>query len=169
MTALLQVMDQRERAFLARCAFLPISLVSFMRLLSHLGNGWLWFATLAFVLSGPSSGPSRVLLSAALANLAIALFKGSVRRPRPVSEAALVAGSPLGFDRFSFPSGHATNAFAWAGCAASFAPTMVSVFLALALAIAISRVLLRIHFPSDVVAGGLLGWALSLLAARVVV
>lgn len=125
--------------------------------------------TLLVVLSESVMRAPRVLLAAAMANLAIALTKACFRRPRPVSEAAALAGTPLAFDRFSFPSGHTTNAFAWAGCAASFAPHMLSMFLGLAALIGVSRVLLRTHFPSDVLFGALIGWPLGLLAARVVV
>lgn len=169
MTALLQVVNEREKAFLERCAFLPRSLISLMIGLTHLGNGWLWLITLVLVMPESKHGASRVLLTAAMANLTIALCKRCFRRPRPVSEAAALAGTPLAFDRFSFPSGHTTNAFAWAGCAASFAPAIAPVFLGLAALIGASRVLLRTHFPSDVVAGALIGWTLSILAARVVV
>jgi undecaprenyl-diphosphatase len=169
MSAFLQVMNDRERALLEHCVLLPRSLIFVMAGLTNLGNGWLWLATLALVAKGSSLGPLRVVLAAAMANLAIALSKAYFRRPRPASEAAALAGCPLAFDRFSFPSGHTTNAFAWAGCAGSFAPALAPVFVGLACLIGVSRVLLRTHFPSDVVAGALIGWSLGLLAARVVI
>jgi undecaprenyl-diphosphatase len=169
MSALLQVMNDRERALLSHCALLPRSLIGVMIALTHIGNGWLWLVTLALVMKGSSIGPLRVLLAAAMANLTIALSKAYFKRPRPASQAAALAGSPLAFDRFSFPSGHTTNAFAWARCAASFAPALASAFVLLACLIGASRVLLRTHFPSDVLAGAMIGWLVGLLAARVVV
>jgi undecaprenyl-diphosphatase len=162
-------MDARERALLARFALLPETLVGLMRFLTHLGNGWLWVTMLLLSMLGPSTGPARVILASAFANLAIALSKTCFRRQRPASEAAQVAGSPLAFDRFSFPSGHTTNAFAWASCAASFLPELTAAFALLAALIGLSRVLLRVHFPSDVMAGAVLGWILGGLASGLVV
>jgi undecaprenyl-diphosphatase len=165
-SVLLQAVDARERAILERCAALPRAFVRAMSAVTRLGNGWLWL--LALAAAGPIGRDAllRVLLSAALANLFIALGKEFFRRPRPASLAAEIAGSPLSFDRFSFPSGHATNAFAWAGVVATLVPGATSFLLIVAAAIGVSRVALRVHYPSDVVVGALAGWAFAHAAAR---
>jgi undecaprenyl-diphosphatase len=65
----------------------------------------------------------------------------------------------------SFPSGHSATAFAAATAVAIVCPRLRPVVLVLAAAVALSRVYLRVHFPLDVVAGGLLGAAVGGLAA----
>jgi undecaprenyl-diphosphatase len=67
----------------------------------------------------------------------------------------------------SFPSGHAATAFAAATAIAVVSPRMRPYALGLAAAIALSRVYLRVHFPLDVLAGGIIGAALGVLAALV--
>ncbi|MBH24004.1 MAG: hypothetical protein CMH57_06060 [Myxococcales bacterium] len=61
----------------------------------------------------------------------------------------------------SFPSGHAQHAFAWMIFMALLAPRGAVVFVTLALLVALSRVVLGVHFPLDVVVGGALGAALG--------
>jgi undecaprenyl-diphosphatase len=67
----------------------------------------------------------------------------------------------------SFPSGHSATAFAAATAIAVMCPRLRPVVLVLAGAVALSRVYLRVHFPLDVLAGGLLGAAVGVLAALV--
>jgi undecaprenyl-diphosphatase len=65
----------------------------------------------------------------------------------------------------SFPSGHAATAFAAATAIAILSPRMRPYALALAAAVALSRVYLRVHFPLDVLAGALIGVGLGALFA----
>ncbi len=58
----------------------------------------------------------------------------------------------------SFPSGHAMTAFAVAAALAMIAPKRRPLWLAIAVGIGASRVLLNAHFVSDVLGGGLIGW-----------
>jgi undecaprenyl-diphosphatase len=67
---------------------------------------------------------------------------------------------PLGWfasDRFSFPSGHALNAFAIGTVVALAFPIAAVPVLALAASVAASRVVLGLHWLSDVLAGSLAG------------
>lgn len=66
----------------------------------------------------------------------------------------------------SFPSGHATTAFAAATVMAIFVPRWQLVFFLLALAIGVARVATGVHFPSDVLGGMVLGVALAIALAR---
>jgi undecaprenyl-diphosphatase len=103
-------------------------------------------------------------LSFALASGVNAVVKEVVHRSRPPGEMGLeavvgVPGSP------SFPSGHAMTAFAVAGAIALLAPRLRWAVLALAGAIAVSRVYLGVHFWLDVLAGAAFGMAIGALIA----
>ena len=95
-----------------------------------------------------------VLLAAALAGLAANGLKLLFRVPRP---------HPM--DSYSFPSGHATTAFAVAAVLARAFPPVGPIFAFVAIFGGLARVYFRDHFLIDVVAGGLLGTVIGLAVA----
>jgi undecaprenyl-diphosphatase len=103
------------------------------------------------------------LICAALGPVAIALnylVKLVVRRPRPVLEGLPpLGGAP---SSLSFPSAHATSSFAVATAMTRVEPLGALAFL-LALALALGRPYLGMHYPSDVLVGAVLGVALGLI------
>ncbi|MGH9653672.1 MAG: phosphatase PAP2 family protein, partial [Bryobacteraceae bacterium] len=130
------------------------------------GDGWLWYLVGLCVLvfggagrltAGASAG------SAALAGIGLfATLKKVSGRKRPCAIAPHCWATLLPPDRFSFPSGHTITAFAVAVAFGSFYPVLLPVLLFFALSIAASRILLGMHFLSDVVAGALIGMGLAL-------
>lgn len=136
-----------------------------MILASRAGDGWLWLAAGFFILF--FGGPSRfdAILAAGLAALAgIALFtvlKRTARRARPCTLERHCWADLLPPDQFSFPSGHSITAFAVAVSLSLFYPAFTALLLLCALSIAASRVILGLHFLSDVIVGALLGIALA--------
>ncbi len=90
-------------------------------------------------------------------NFAVKLI---VRRPRPVLEGLPpLGGAP---SSLSFPSAHATSSFACATAMTRIAPEAAFLFV-LAAAIATCRPYLGMHYPSDVLAGAILGTAIGLV------
>lgn len=139
---------------------------------THLGDGWLWLATAVVLASLYRFVELGALASAAgLANVAVIVLKRCFHRRRPV---AFGLGSfphqsqVLAFDHFSFPSGHALNAFAWAGVLCTLLPQGAPVWLLFASAVGASRVVLGFHFLSDVAAGAMLGLAAATAALYLV-
>ena len=151
---------------LNRGAALPLPRRIF-QVASRLGDGVLWYALLLALplLYGASAvRPAAIMaLTGALGVLIYALLKRLLVRERPFITHAGIdrAGAPL--DRYSFPSGHTLHAvcFTWQ-CAAHF-PELLFVLAPLAALIAASRVVLGLHYPSDVLAGAALGAALAAL------
>jgi membrane-associated phospholipid phosphatase len=126
-------------------------------------NALVWFllgAALAIIDNGRWES---WLICALLGPFAIALnyaIKLAVKRPRPVLEGLPpLGGAP---SSLSFPSAHATSSFAVATAMVRVDPAMAATFL-VAIAISLGRPYLGMHYPSDVLAGALLGVVLGLI------
>ena len=108
-----------------------------------------------------------IAVAGSAALVGIGLFKSLKKlsgRRRPCEIEPHVWANLLPPDQFSFPSGHTITAFAVAVALAEFYPALFPALLFCAVSIAASRILLGMHFLSDVVAGALLGGGLALLS-----
>src|SRR5713226_6753421 len=96
--------------------------------------------------------------------LGIFVFKALKRlsqRPRPCQFEPHCWSRVLPPDKFSFPSGHTMTAFSIALVVGYFYPSLEGALFFVALSIAVSRIVLGMHFLSDVLAGVVLGIALG--------
>ncbi len=126
-------------------------------------NGLVWFV-LGIALAILDSGRwESWLVCALLGPVAIALnylVKLAVKRPRPVLDGLPpLGGAP---SSLSFPSAHATSSFAVATAMCRVDPATSAAFV-VALALSLGRPYLGMHYPSDVLAGALLGIVLGLV------
>ncbi len=142
-----------------------------------LASAW-WVKGLLFVVAGLAHDllrgrlvPRTAIAAAAalgLASLVSDLVKQAVDRARPpLSDAAVQPLGPLPSSP-SFPSGHATTAFAAAIALAVLVPRLRVPALVLATVVAVSRVYLGVHFWLDVLAGAALGALAGVLVAAAV-
>jgi len=129
------------------------------------GDGWLWYSTFAAILL--FGGPARfeavgaAMLSAAIGILLFLSVKHLTGRRRPCHFEPHCWATLLPPDQFSFPSGHTITAFAVAISMSQFYPQLMVGLMFCAISVAISRILLGMHFLSDVIAGAILGAALG--------
>ena len=145
----------------------------YIALVSDLGEGAGWaFAGLWLAALDGRRGRRAAIASTAAAALstyiAQRLLKPIFRRNRPwfTREAAQVVGGKT--PDHSFPSGHTAASFAAATALALAYPSARPLLYATATAVGLSRVHLGHHFPSDVLAGALLGTGIGLLSGLAV-
>ncbi len=138
-------------------------------------NGLIWYFTAYGVLRGRGLGRRglwaalTVLVGMTLPWVAAELLKLVFERPRPFL-AISDAPQRLQFDpdTYSFPSGDAALAVGAATALGRMYPRLRTPALLIAVGIAVARVAVGVHYPFDVVAGGLIGVAGGLLAPAVV-
>lgn len=136
-----------------------------MILATRLGDGWLWYGLggMLLIYGGPQRF-SAVGAAGAASILGIFVFKTLKKlshRPRPCHLEPHCWSRVLPPDQFSFPSGHTMSAFSIALVISYFYPSLEGTLFFLALSIAVSRVVLGMHFLSDVLAGAVLGVVLG--------
>ena len=138
------------------------------RSLSATGDGWLYLLIMPLSILLLQPQDSRSLILAALTGFAVErsiyfVLKNTLRRRRPHEAIENYRARIVASDRFSLPSGHTSAAF--------FVATFLSLGLSLiflplylwALAVGMSRVVLGVHFPGDVLVGACLGITVGLV------
>lgn len=140
--------------------------------LSHSGDGYLHvLVPLALWMAGSE----QVELFAKILGVALIVervlyfcLKNSLKRRRPADYMPGFNSLITAPDKFSFPSGHSSAAFLLATCLCLVYGQIYIVMLAWALAVALSRVILGVHFPGDLVAGALMGTSIAIASASYV-
>ncbi len=150
----------------------PRWLRTWMVAASRAGDGWLWIGVGAFVaLFGGSSRIEAILTGLASAGMGWAVFfcvKNLAGRERPCATEPNCWATLLPPDRFSFPSGHTIMAFAITASVGLYYPAMLGFLIFCAMSVAASRVLLGLHYLTDVLAGIALGCLIGMSMTVVV-
>lgn len=137
-------------------------------IVSRLGDGVFWYTLMLLlpILYG-EAGIYCALRMAIVGAVGLALYKflkSRLVRERPyISLIGVVAGTPA-LDRYSFPSGHTLHAVSFTMVLVEGFPALGWLCIPFALLVALSRVVLGLHYPSDVAAGALIGAALATAA-----
>ncbi len=140
-----------------------------LTLVSRLGDGPVWYVlmlSLPIIYGAPGARVALTMLLISAVGLALYKFlKRVLVRERPFVRYAGISLATAALDRYSFPSGHTLHAvaFAWQGVHAF--PELGIVLIPFAALVAASRVVLGLHYPTDVCAGALLGAGLGSLGA----
>ena len=132
---------------------------------TRLGDGWLWYICgLLVLMFGGEQRLTAIAAAGSAALVGIGIFASLKKlsgRRRPCEIEPHVWATLLPPDQFSFPSGHTITAFAVAISLGQFFPVVLPALLFCAVSIATSRILLGMHFLSDVVVAALLGTGLA--------
>ena len=147
-----------------------ITVRNLFRGFSRLGDGVFWYTLMAVLLlryqAAALPAVLHMLTVAVLGTIIYKFIKGKTLRPRPfnVYPAIVCVGKTL--DQFSFPSGHTMHAVAFSIIAVSYFPGLLWLVAPFALLVALSRPILGLHYPSDVLAGAALGALIALTSLQ---
>ena len=150
------------------CALLSVR--QLFRAVSWLGDGWFWYALIASLpLLVPVSGwfvAAQMVATGAVGLLVYKLIKRHAVRERPFITHSVINCASAPLDRYSFPSGHTLHAVSFTLVLTYHVPEWAPYLVAAAGLIAVSRVVLGLHYPTDVAAGAALGGGLGLLSIQ---
>ena len=132
---------------------------------SRLGDGIAWY-TLALVLPiiyglDAIHTSLHMVVVGSVGLILYKLLKVKTERPRPfaVIDSIRLGTAPL--DRYSFPSGHTLHAVAFTTVVVADHPGLAWLLVPFAGLVALSRMVLGLHYPTDVLAGAAVGLAVS--------
>lgn len=135
------------------------------RLISRLGDGIFWYCLMAWLLVRYQTAALLPVLHMAAAGLVCTVLykwlKRKTHRPRPYNRNQWINCAAAPLDQFSFPSGHTLHAVAFSVVALAYYPALAWLLLPFTALVAISRLVLGLHYPSDVLAGILIGATIS--------
>lgn len=143
-------------------------LTALSRAVSRTADGWLYvlfFLSYAFFQEG--SGYELAQTAALAFGIERALYwvmKNTCRRNRPQDALAEFTSFIIPSDKFSFPSGHTSAAFLFTVLVASQLPVLLPFLLVWSVAVALSRLFLGVHFPTDTLVGASLGSLVGIAA-----
>jgi undecaprenyl-diphosphatase len=139
--------------------------------ISRLGDGLVWYSVmLVLPLMYGVTGlwlSLQLVLTGLLGTWVYLLLKKGTGRLRPCDAWQDIQARLPPLDRFSFPSGHTLHAVAFSALLVHAFPALMPLLLGFSLLVALSRLVLGLHYPTDVLAGALLGWGMAELSLAV--
>ncbi len=137
----------------------------YFQTVSRLGDGIVWYLLGAIILLVEAQRGLPVFMHLAMMAIVTSTLyrylKKWTKRPRPFANDTRIHVWTAPLDEFSFPSGHTLHAVSFTLVTLAYYPVLAVVLIPLAISIALSRVILGLHYPSDVFAATVIGSVLA--------
>jgi undecaprenyl-diphosphatase len=150
---------------LANAAARRHAIRALFKAVSRLGDGVAWYGLMALMpaLLGVDGfrAAAQMLVTGGVGLVLYKFLKGRLVRERPYIRLVGIECVLPPLDRYSFPSGHTLHAVLFTVLAVGHVPALAIVLVPFTLLVAASRVILGLHYPSDVLVGAALGGALA--------
>jgi undecaprenyl-diphosphatase len=145
---------------------------AYFRMVSRLGDGAFWYALMGLVAwldkARGLDAAAHLAVTGGIATLVYRRLKRWTKRPRPFVADGRIQAWVAPLDEFSFPSGHTLHAASFTLVALAYYPALAWLLLPFTLSVALSRVVLGMHYPSDVIAATFLGGLIALATLQIV-
>lgn len=174
---MLQLLHRLNETEIPVCLFFNrmnhVQLVNrFFATVSRLGDGVFWYVLmlvlpLLYGMQGLEASLHMLLTSAVVLGI-YKLLKTNTHRIRPFHYNEKIFQNVPALDQFSFPSGHTMHAVSFTLVLLHYFPHFSWLVIPFTFFVALSRVVLGLHYPSDVMVGILLGSSLASLSLVIV-
>lgn len=137
----------------------------FFKIISRLGDGVFWYVMLVtvWIMQGAQYSLQMLylVLGGAFGTLIYKILKSKTVRPRPYQVHQVIRLGERPLDHFSFPSGHTLHAVMATIIFGYIQPILLVLMLPFTVLVAVSRMILGLHYPSDVMVGACIGGAVA--------
>lgn len=137
-------------------------------IVSRLGDGAVWYGMIVlFALRDIAVGGQVAMQLGGAGILTWLLYrtlKHRTRRPRPYQRYRTITAHLPPLDEYSFPSGHTLHAVVFSTIAVMHLPWTAVLLVPFTVLVAMSRVVLGLHYPSDVIAASVIGFSIALVS-----
>ncbi len=139
-------------------------------IVSRLGDGIFWYGLMIGLLIGYGFDAIPAVFHMIVAGVLSLMFyrwlKAKTTRTRPCHRTLSIHAPVAPLDEYSFPSGHTLHAVTFSVVAIFYYPWLAWVVIPFTALVALSRLILGLHYPSDVLAGALIGWICAVLVLQ---
>jgi len=145
---------------------------NFFKAISRLGDGIFWYSLMVLMLCVDQAHAflpvSHMAVAGLIGTLIYKWLKARTLRPRPFNVHQQISLRSVPLDQFSFPSGHTLHAVIFSMVAIHYYPMLSVALIPFTILIGLSRPILGLHYPSDVLVGAFIGILISTLSFNII-